>query len=153
MSINLYVYTGPFFQPPTAKVEMTDEKYACETGCTNSRRPVGSFCSTCGKPVNHVVSRTMVERTITPDDLDGDWVDVVAVVRVEEKDPRWLPNKRGFGLTIDEFGNQDVAELSAEKITQDTAKFVNAYKSIADAVMTKFGVELKVSYGVVPYMW
>lgn len=153
MGVNLYVYTGPYFEPPTVEVEETDKRYMCSNGCTNKSHVTGAFCPTCGKPINLVTTTKRVSRKITPDDLDGDWVDVVAVVRSEDPDPYWLPNKRGFGETISEYGELNVVDLDADKIAADTTTFVKAYKAIADAVKHKFGVDLKVGYGVVPYVW
>jgi hypothetical protein len=110
-----------------------------------------NFCSRCGSPLTERVEVGTKASQPTPDDLPGDWTDVVAVCRLDSGEEVWLPNARQAG----EFHSGDhgsrASEIEPESFVPQKAEFGRLYSDIAEAFKNTFGNPLTIQFGVVGY--
>jgi hypothetical protein len=156
MGSSLQVYVGPFYLVPKQEVQVMRSVRACSNTATCGQPAKGSFdkfCPACGSAIVNREVPDVEHRYPTPDDLDGDWTDLMNVARLENKREVWYPNHRGFGESMGASQAGGLHVYDPKTAEEALAKFRKYHRGIFDAFHAKFGVELIEAYGTVAYYW
>jgi hypothetical protein len=154
MSSHLYVYVGAFFLVPEQTFSERQLAYCCsnaETCGKPPKAPQDNFCGHCGCLIVADTRDTQVTRYPTPDDLDGNWVDVMVPTNLEDGRRVWLPNRCGYGSSYSESAHNELLLIEGSDILAARARLREEYKEIVNAFQAKFGSGLIDAFGAVPY--
>lgn len=154
MGYSLKVHVGPFYLVPKQDVPVVKAIRACSNTATCGKPAANradKFCPDCGSQIIDSRVPSTEHRYPTPDDLDGDWTDLMVVAGLPDGRQVWSPNHRGFGKNIgsNEGGGWSVFEQKT--VDEELAKFRAYHKGIFSAFHAKFGTELVEAYGVIAY--
>lgn len=154
--MGIQAYAGPLFLVSKQDIPTVTNVQAC-SNTDNCGRPAENrsqkFCSHCGSPIVERQVPGLEHRYPTPDDLDGDWTDLMVVGRLADGTEVWYPNHKGHGTSLASSGGGFMKLFDRQTAEEETAKFLEYHKAIFNAFHAKFGSELLDAYGVVVYHW
>lgn len=147
------VYVGPLFiVGKTSFIKRTEINRCSNTElCGKVPQGSGAFCAHCGSPITKQESETTVHRAPTPDDLEGDWTDVMVVAEDTKGQTVWFPNKHGYGTYFSRYKPEPLLVIDNESIRERTAKFLAGHRDLFNAYHKRFGSELIEAFGAVHY--
>jgi hypothetical protein len=147
------VYVGPFFLvSKTSFLKRTAVLRCSNTAlCGKVPQVPGAFCAYCGSPITKLETETTVHRAPTPEDLEGDWTDVMVVAEDTKGQTVWIPNKPGYGTHFSKYQPEPLLVIDLEGIRRQTAEFLAGHREIFNAYHKRFGSELLEAFGAVPH--
>lgn len=147
------VYVGPFFIVGERSFVQRTEVRRCSniSDCGRIPNGPGTFCAFCGSPLSKQDSDSPVHRAPTPDDLEGNWADVMVVSQDTKGQTVWFPNRPGYGVSYSSYKPEPLLVIDFEGIRRQTEEFLAGHRNLFDAYRRKFGVELLESFGAVHY--
>jgi hypothetical protein len=154
MSSHLQVYVGAFFLVPKQTFTERQIVHVCSNDQTcgqQAKTPQDNFCGYCGSLIAATTKDSQVTRYPTPDDLAGNWTDVMVPTRLEDGRQVWLPNKGGHGQSYSDDVHNAMWLFDGKDILAARTQLCSEYNEIANAFQAKFGVELVDAFGAVPY--
>jgi hypothetical protein len=149
----MHVYVGPFFIVGKSSFLKRTEINRCSNTlqCGKVPQVSGAFCAYCGSPITKQESESTVHRAPTPEDLEGDWTDVMVVAEDTKGQTVWIPNKGDYGTYFSRYQPEPLLVIDAEGIRRRTADFLAGHRDLFDAYHKRFGSELIEAFGAVPY--
>ncbi len=156
MGMNMSVYVGAYVLVPHAMQDQAQEGYACSAGCGNrSVNRQTKFCSACGAPV---VRRDTVIQQCGPCLAwrlkDGAYEDLFWTPESGRgtSSTLWIPNRRGYGETIDEERSVDsLDDFDPDQFQRWKTAVHQDHPHLLEDIRAQFGVEARIRAGILTY--
>lgn len=147
------IYVGPLFIVSKTSFQERGKKLRCSNvmECGKTPQGAGAFCAYCGSSITKQDTEVMVHRAPTPDDLEGDWTDVMVVAEDTKGQTVWFPNKHGYGTYFSRYKPEPLLVIDNESIRERIAHFLADHRDIFNAYHKRFGSELIEAFGAVSY--
>lgn len=155
MGINMYGYIGPYAEMPQVHQKIVTNKYRCSASdCKNHTQmdTANKFCPLCGaKGEMHSTTKDVITtpeyyRFVEEFDMGED--------RLREENGILIPNigYKGFAWSFDDTEDGQLFDITTVDVESSKEDFKNAYGDIMDKFKENYGVEMKVSFGVLTYI-